>query len=150
MCGCGRAPTAISSCLTTPPARAFAQLFAGTPLRVERGADFITLAWRKLLVNAVASPMTALTMQRQAVLRRPDIKELCLALLAEAIAVGRAEGAKLVDDEAERTLGDAFTFSGELGTSMYFDRLAGRRLEIDALNGAIVVSRRAPRHRHSA
>ena len=31
-----------------------------------------------------------------------------------------------------------FTFSGELGTSMYFDRLAGRPLEVEALTGAIV------------
>jgi 2-dehydropantoate 2-reductase len=118
--------------------RAFAQLFDGTPLRVKLGDDFLTLAWRKLLLNAVASPVTALTLQRQAVLRRPDIKELCLAVLEEAIAVGRAEGAKLADDEAARTLATLFTFAGELGTSMYFDRLAGRPLEHEALTGAIV------------
>src|SRR5580700_9458455 len=118
--------------------RAFARLFEGTPLRVDCGDDFITLAWRKLLLNAVASPVTALTLQRQAVLRRPDIQELCLAVLEEAIAVGRAEGAQLAADEAARTLATLFTFSGELGTSMYFDRLAGRPLEHEALTGAIV------------
>jgi 2-dehydropantoate 2-reductase len=31
-------------------------------------------------------------------------------------------------------------FSGELGTSMYFDRLAGRPLEVEALTGAIVAA----------
>jgi 2-dehydropantoate 2-reductase len=118
--------------------RAFTQLFEGTPLRVKLGKDFATLAWRKLLLNAVASPVTALTLQRQAVLRRPDIKELCLTVLEEAIAVGRAEGAQLAADEAARTLETLFTFSGELGTSMYFDRLAGRPLEHEALTGAIV------------
>jgi 2-dehydropantoate 2-reductase len=123
---------------------AFADLFAGTPLRVQLGDDFVTLAWRKLLVNAVASPVTALTLQRQAVLRRPDVQALCLKLLDEAIAVGRAEGAKLADDEAARTLATLFTFSGELGTSMYFDRLAGRPLEVEALTGAIVAA--AARH----
>jgi 2-dehydropantoate 2-reductase len=120
--------------------RAFAQLFDGTPLRVELGADFVTLAWRKLLINAIASPVTALTLQRQAVLRRPDVKELCLALLDEAIAVGRAEGAKFADDEATRSLATLFTFAGDLGTSMYFDRLAGRRMEVEALTGAIVAA----------
>jgi 2-dehydropantoate 2-reductase len=123
---------------------AFADLFAGTPLRVQLGDDFVTLAWRKLLVNAVASPITALTLQRQAVLRREDVQALCFALLAEAIAVGRAEGAKLADDEAARTLATLFTFSGALGTSMYFDRLAGRPLEVEALTGAIVAA--AERH----
>jgi 2-dehydropantoate 2-reductase len=120
--------------------RAFAHLFVGTPLRVELGDDFVTIAWRKLLINAIASPITALTLQRQAVLRRDDMKELELALLAEAIAVGRAEGAKLTDDEGPRSLATLFTFAGELGTSMYFDRLAGRKIEVEALTGAIVAA----------
>jgi 2-dehydropantoate 2-reductase len=118
----------------------FAKLFDGTPLRVRLGADFVTVAWRKLLINAIASPLTALTMQRQAVLRRPDMQDLSLAILAEAVAVGRAEGANFADDEAARTLETLFTFSGELGTSMYFDRLAGRRLEVEALTGTIVAA----------
>ena len=119
---------------------AFARLFGGTPLRVLRSGDFATLVWRKLLINAVANPITTLTLQRQAVLRRPDVQELCQAILAEAVAVARAEGAKLADDEPARAMATLFTFSGELGTSMYFDRLAGRRLEVEALTGAIVAA----------
>ncbi len=120
--------------------RAFAALFAGTPLRVALSDDFATLAWRKLLINAVANPITALTLQRQTVLRRSDVQELCLAILDEAVAVARAEGARLADDEPARALATLFTFSGELGTSMYFDRLAGRGLEVEALTGTIVTS----------
>lgn len=120
--------------------RAFAALFADTPLRVAVIAEFAALVWRKLLINAVANPITALTLQRQAVLRRPDVKALCLAVLDEAIAVARAEGVTLADDEAVRSLETLFTFSGELGTSMYFDRLAGRPLEVEALTGAIVAA----------
>ena len=122
------------------PGTRFAALFEGTPLRVLRSDDFATLIWRKLLINAVANPITALTLQRQAVLRRPDVQELCRAILAEAVAVARAEGAKLADDEPARAMATLFTFSGELGTSMYFDRLAGRRLEVEALTGAIVAA----------
>jgi 2-dehydropantoate 2-reductase len=118
----------------------FAALFEGTPLRVLRSHDFATLIWRKLLINAVANPITTLTLQRQAVLRRPDVQELCHAILAEAVAVARAEGANLADDEPARAMATLFTFSGELGTSMYFDRLAGRRLEVEALTGAIVAA----------
>jgi len=62
---------------------AFASLFEGTPLRIVFSDDFLTLAWRKLLINAVANPITALTLQRQAVLRRPDIQDLCKAVLDE-------------------------------------------------------------------
>jgi 2-dehydropantoate 2-reductase len=120
--------------------RAFAQLFEGTPLRVRLAADVATLLWRKLLINAVANPITALTLQRQAVLRRPDMQELCLAILDEAVRVARADGAQLADDEPARALATLFTFSGELGTSMYFDRLAGRQIEVEALTGAIVAA----------
>ncbi len=124
--------------------RAFAQLLDGTPLRVLLSDDFTTLAWRKLLINAIANPITALTLQRQAVLRRQDVQQLCHAVLDEAVTVARAEGARLADDEPVRTLATLFTFSGELGTSMYFDRLAGRPLEVEALTGAIVAA--AERH----
>src|SRR6202451_1301391 len=118
--------------------RAFAQLFGGTARAWHCGQDFVTLAWRKLLINAVASPVTALTLQRQAVLRSADIQALCLAVLEEAIAVGRAEGGPLAADEDARALATLFTFSGELGPSRYFARLAGRPLEHEALTGAIV------------
>ncbi len=124
--------------------RDFAGLFSGTPLRILLSSDFATLVWRKLLINAVANPITTLTLQRQAVLRRPDVQELCLKILDEAVAVARAEGVPVADDEPARAMATLFTFSGELGTSMYFDRLAGRHLEVDALTGAIVAA--AKRH----
>jgi 2-dehydropantoate 2-reductase len=118
--------------------RAFAQLLDGTELRALLSDEFATLAWRKLLINSVANPITALTMQRQAVLRRSDVEELCRAVLEEAVAAARADGVRLANDEVARTLATLRTFSGEFGTSMYFDRLAGRSLEVEALTGAIV------------
>jgi 2-dehydropantoate 2-reductase len=118
--------------------RAFAQLLAGTPITALLSDDFKTLVWRKLLINAVANPITALTRQRQGVLRRPDVRELALGVLAEAIAVARADGARLAPDEAEQTLKTLYGYPAEAGTSMYFDTMAARPLEIEALTGAIV------------
>jgi len=123
-----------------PDGRAFAQLLADTPMRLLFSDDFATLAWRKLLINSVANPITALTLQRQAVFRRDDIQELCLAVLREAAAVGRADGAHLAPDEPEQMLSLLLTYPPEAGTSMYFDRLAGRPFEVDALTGAIVAA----------
>jgi len=120
--------------------RAFAKLLEGTSLNVLLSADFTTLAWRKLLLNAVANPITALTLQRQVVLRRDDIHALCLAVLDEAVAVGRADGARLADDEVAHAMATLLTYPPEVGTSMYFDRLAGRALEVEALTGAIVAA----------
>jgi 2-dehydropantoate 2-reductase len=120
--------------------RAFVQLLDGTPLRVVTSTDFTTLKWRKLLINAIANPITALTLRRQEVLRQGDIRALCLAILNEAIAVGCADGARLVADEATQTMSTLLGYAPELGTSMYFDRLAGRALEVEALTGAIVAA----------
>ena len=120
--------------------RAFATLVAGTPLRVLVEPDFVTLKWRKLLLNAVANPITALTMQRQAVLRRPDIHALCLDVLDETVKVARADGATLPDDEPRLAMERLLQFSPELGTSMYFDRMAGRSFEVEALTGAVVAA----------
>jgi 2-dehydropantoate 2-reductase len=119
---------------------AFADLLAGLPMRVLRTAEFDSFAWRKLLINTVANPITALTLQRQAVFRREDVKALCLAILEEAATVGRADGARLAPDEAERTLATLLTYPAEAGTSMYFDRLAGRPFEVEALTGAVVAA----------
>ena len=120
------------------PGHAFARLLDGTGLQVSVNHDFVTPLWQKLLINAVANPITALTRQRQSVLRRNDIRSLCLAVLEEAASVGRADGARLANDEAEQTMARLLSYSGELGTSMYFDTIAGRKLEIEALTGAIV------------
>jgi 2-dehydropantoate 2-reductase len=123
-----------------PDGRAFAQLLAGTTMRVLFSDDFATLAWRKLLINSIANPITALTLLRQAVFRRDDVRELCMAILGEGVAVGRADGAHLAPDEAEQTMSLLLTYPPEAGTSMYFDRLAGRPFEVEALTGAIVAA----------
>lgn len=120
--------------------RAFVRLLEGTPLRALLVDDFETLAWRKLLINAVANPITALTLQRQAVFRRDDVHALSLAVLEEAVRVGRADGAHLEPDEAARTMRTLLTYPAEAGTSMYFDRLAGRSFEVEALTGAVVAA----------
>jgi 2-dehydropantoate 2-reductase len=120
--------------------RAFAALFDGTSMSILATSDFKTLAWRKLLLNAVANPVSALTLQRNAVFRREDIKALCLALLEEAVSVGRADGAQFAPDEAAQSMQRLLAIPSDAGSSMYFDRLAGRPLEIEALTGAVVTA----------
>ncbi|HEY0928865.1 MAG TPA: 2-dehydropantoate 2-reductase [Gemmatimonas sp.] len=121
---------------------AFAELLHGAPMRTLVSADFLTLAWRKLLLNVIANPITALAMERMTVLRRDDVQALCMETLHEAVAVGRAEGAQLPDDAADQALATILSYPAEAGTSMYFDRLAGRPLEIEALTGAVVAAGR--------
>lgn len=118
--------------------RAFAALFAGTGIQVSTTDDFPTAAWRKLCGNVFANPITALTGQRLEVLRRSDLAELARGLVAECVAVGRCEGATLADDLPERVVAGLAAIPPGTGSSMLYDRLAGRPLEHDAITGAVV------------
>ncbi len=126
----------------SPLASDFAALFKDTPIDVGVSDAFVTFQWRKLLINVIANPVTALTRQRLGVFHRRDLHDLCLGILRETVAVGRAEGAELDADEAEKIFETLLGYPAEAGTSMYFDCLAGRPLEIEALNGAVVAAAR--------
>ncbi len=121
-----------------------ADLLGSSHLEARMIHDFRTAAWRKLLGNVVANPLTVLTMRRTDVLREPAVAELARGLVREAVAVGRAEGAALDDEDVERVVGATGRYGGRTGSSMLYDRLAGRPLEWDAITGEIV--RRAARH----
>jgi 2-dehydropantoate 2-reductase len=120
-----------------PAARAFTELLEGSWLDVAEDRDFRTAAWRKMLGNAAANPVTALTGRRMGVLRDTEVRELFQVLLAEAVAVGIAEGAKLGPEDVAATMAFYGQFGEEDGTSMLYDRLAGRELENELISGAI-------------
>ncbi len=120
-----------------PAAREFAALMATSWLQITEDDDFLTAAWRKLLSNVAANPITALTGCRLGVLRGREVRELARELLAEAVAVGMAEGAQLSADDVPRTLAFYDEFAEQDGTSMLYDRLAGRSLEHEQFSGAV-------------
>ena len=122
----------------TDTAQAFIDLLEGTPIQAVRAPDFTARQWQKLLINIVVNPVTALTRMRQGVLQREDIQTLTTALLEEAAAVAEAEGVGLPSTVAADTQRLVLTFPHDAGSSMYFDALAGRRLEAEALTGAVV------------
>ena len=94
--------------------------------------------------NVVGNPLTALTLRRAELFREPAIRELALALLHEAVAIGRADGADLTDEDPRTTLAFFDALPPDVGSSMLHDRLAGRPLEIDRQVGAAL--RAARRH----
>ena len=119
-------------------ARLLASLYEGTDIQVKPTSDFTTASWVKLCNNIGAGPATALTNKGRGVLHEPDVAELCRGLVRECAAVGRAEGAKLADDVAERSIERLKDAHPEATTSMLADRRAGCRIEADAMTGAVV------------
>jgi 2-dehydropantoate 2-reductase len=116
----------------------------GTQMRVRGTDDFLTESWRKLFANLLGNPITAITLRHMDVMRSPGIPELARAVLLEAAAVARAEGARLTDDDAAAVVEGASRFGAETGSSMLYDRLAGRPMEHEYLTGEVV--RRAATH----
>ncbi|WP_231883351.1 oxidoreductase, partial [Enterobacter sp. SENG-6] len=119
-----------------PQAKRVVDALQGTRCAVELSADFATVAWRKLLQNAVAGLMV-LANRRAGMFSREDISALGLAYLREGLTVARAEGAALNDDVAQEILANFQRAPADLGTSILADRQANRPLEWDIRNGVI-------------
>jgi 2-dehydropantoate 2-reductase len=113
-------------------------------LEIDGTDDMRTATWRKLISNAVANPITALTGRRNGVLAEPATAELVRGLAREVVAAGVAEGADLSEDDVTALVEHYATMPPSLGTSMLYDRLAGRPLEHEYLTGAVVAA--ADRH----
>jgi 2-dehydropantoate 2-reductase len=114
----------------------------GTRCSVDLATDFTSVAWRKLLQNAVAGLMV-LTGRRSGVFTRADIAELSLAYLRECLEVARAEGAALGDEVPQEILDGLQAYPADLGSSILADREAGRPLEWDIRNGVVLRRGRA-------
>ncbi|MCW4460300.1 2-dehydropantoate 2-reductase [Sphingomonas sp. BT-65] len=120
-----------------PASDAFAVLFATTPIELRLTDDWLTAAWQKLAINC-AGVVSALTLKPAGIAHDPDIAELMRGLVRECIAVGRAEGAVLDDEVADKVVEGYRTGPADSINSIHADRLAGRETEIDARNEVIV------------
>lgn len=120
-----------------------AKALQGTWCSVDLTSNFSSLAWRKLLQNAVAGLMV-LTHRRSGMFNRSDIAKLTLAYLQECLSVARAEGIELGDEVAQEILDKFQAAPIDMSTSILTDREAGRPLEWDIRNG--VIARRGRIH----
>jgi 2-dehydropantoate 2-reductase len=115
----------------------FVELFARTGIDATTNADFVTMVWRKLCINA-AGAVNALTMEPARIAHDPHAELVMRKLVLEAVAVGRAEGAKLDASIADEVVNHYKNVPGDSVNSLHADRLAGRPMEIDLRNGVIV------------
>lgn len=115
-----------------------ARLFARAGLDHRASRSIAVMLWDKLAWNAAFNALTAVTQRTVGeLLARPDGRELARAAMLEVVAVARANGVAL-ENRVEESLRYSEAELGHLRTSMLQDRERGRRLEYDALNGAVV------------
>jgi 2-dehydropantoate 2-reductase len=117
--------------------RDFAGLFTGTAAKMVLVDDFITAAWWKLCINSVGA-LNALTLKPVSVLWGEQMSRIALEMVAECVAVGRAEGAHLEDTLPQQVMAMYSAQPADSVNSLLADRMAGRQMEADARNGAIV------------
>lgn len=114
----------------------FVELFAHTPIAVSQAADFQGELWRKLCLNA-AGALSAIVLKPAIIAQHDGVAQIMEAIIRECIAVGRAEGATL-DDALATSIVAGYRSTPASINSLHADRIAGRRMEIDARNGVIV------------
>ena len=103
-------------------------------------SDDITRAiWQKFIFLASFSGMTCVTRLSIGPVRSdPETRAMLKAALNEVVAIGRAKGVSLPDDQAEQSLAWADNLPPTMIASMLGDLNRGNRLELPWLSGTVV------------
>ena len=110
---------------------------SGIPAQFD--TDIQKTLWTKFVFIATMAGLTSLSRESMAELMpRSEGRQIIKACLQEIATVGWATGINLDPDIVEQTLDYMESSMAELHASMHVDITAGRPLELDALNGAVV------------
>lgn len=121
-------------------------LFHRAGLRAIADPNVWAAVWEKAAFNAAFNALCAVTgCTVEQIGLVPSGPEMALAVVAEAIAVARASGIPADLEHTQAMVLQSFKTHAGHQPSMLQDILAGRRSEIDSINGAIV---RAARERN--
>lgn len=124
---------------TSPRAEHLLAGLQGAGFGVELVPDMRVHLWEKFVFICALSGVTSLTrLPMGAIAADPVTTRLYRGVLEETVAVGRAEGVPLSDDTAERWFQRSLAFPPGVYGSMYHDLAAGRRMELEGLNGTAV------------
>jgi 2-dehydropantoate 2-reductase len=101
--------------------------------------DMRVALWEKFVLICGLSGLTALTrLPLGAVLACPETRTLFRQAMEETETVGRAEGVAVPEGHAQRMVQFFEGSDPAIRGSLYYDLAAGRRLEIETLNGTVV------------
>ena len=118
---------------------AFADVAKAAGIGVEVADDIRLALWEKFAMFSAMSGCTALARQSIGVVRSdPDLRALYERAVREAVAVGKAEGVALAPDYVDKQLAFADALNPAMKASMANDLIAGHRLELPWLSGAVV------------
>jgi 2-dehydropantoate 2-reductase len=118
-------------------ARAVADLFAACGIDASFDADVQSAVWEKVAFNAALNAMATVTGLTVGGMDTEPGRRIAAAIVGEVVATAAAKGI-IVDAERIASKVDfALTNHRQHKASMLQDRLAGRRTEIESINGAV-------------
>ena len=123
----------------TPRVQTFADMLKRTGIDAIAVADGRIPLWHKLVFIASTSGMA--TLSRTApydLIQMPEARATLRAAMEEVYAVAKAQGVQVDDGIVERQYQFTMNLKPGAKPSMQLDLEAGKRLEIDALSGAVV------------
>ena len=122
----------------TPRLKQVEALWSGAGFRVKVFDDIDQLVWEKLICNcAYSGPCGISDRTTGEVMEDPDLSAVSAACATEAYAVARAKGVKLGFTDPVAYVRDFGSKIPHARPSVLLDVLAGRKSEIDVINGSI-------------
>jgi 2-dehydropantoate 2-reductase len=115
------------------------QLWRDAGFNVRAFAEVTPMIWEKFLCNVTLSaPTAAFDVTVGELMANPEMWAVALGCMTEAYRVGLAMGVTFSFDDPVRYVTEFSATIPNASPSMRLDHLAGRRAEIDAINGQVV------------
>jgi 2-dehydropantoate 2-reductase len=120
------------------PLSSIKALFEEAGISCQVVEDIRRTKWEKMCWNVAFNPLTVLINDRVSkAISHPEMRVMIRLIVEEAVAVAKADGVNLSPDIADQVIQWSQEIR-DIHTSMFDDWKAGRRTEIDFLNGYIV------------
>ncbi|MFB6128362.1 MAG: ketopantoate reductase family protein [Halorhabdus sp.] len=116
------------------------EAFSVAGIETTVASDMPRRRWEKLAVNAGINATTALARAPNGALADGPLADVARRAARETARVARDRGVGLSDDDAIAALESVIEATADNESSMYRDVQAGRRTEIDAINGYVADS----------
>jgi 2-dehydropantoate 2-reductase len=124
---------------TSARTEALQSMLQNSGITAELHSDIQVALWQKFLAICGVNGITALTrLPMGEILACEETRNLMRGTMEEVEAVARASGAALPGDCVDQSMDLFSSLEPSIRGSMYYDLAAGRRLELDVLNGTLV------------